>query len=220
MPELPKLIIVGAGGLGAEIAAAAKHANSRSPTFEILGFCDDSASKAGVMIDGLKVLGTAEEVDRTLSTKPRYICAIGNNRIRKEMAARMTALGWQPASVIDPSVVRAESATIGPGSYAAAGVVLSPFAQVGSHVVMNFGCSVTHNVQLEDFSQVAPGARISGFGVVQTGAFVASNAVVAPGVSVGAWATLAACSFALHDVPAGATVMGIPAQVVFRSTKK
>jgi len=216
---LEKLVIVGAGGLGAEVAAAVKNMNADQPTYELLGFCDDDSQKKGTTVDGIPVLGSPEEVERTLGNRLGYLCAIGSNRARMALVGRLSALGWEGSRVIDPSVVRAASARIGPGSYVAPGTVLSPFVEIGSHVIVNFNCSITHNVVLESHSQVAPGGRISGFGILRTGAFVASNGVVAPGVTVGRWATLGACSFAMKDVKDGVTAVGVPARVVFRPTR-
>ena len=220
MSGLEKLIIVGAGGLGSEVASVVKRMNSHAPTFDFLGFCDDSADKRGHQIEGVAVLGAADQIDRELNSKPSFICAIGNNRIRLDVVTRLLALGWKGASVVDPSVYCSESVIIGPGSYVAPQSTLSPYCEIGSHVIVNFGASITHNVKLEDYSQVAPGAGVMGFGALKEGAFVAANGVVMPGVTIGAWATLGACSFAMQDIPDGATAVGVPARVVFRSGAK
>jgi sugar O-acyltransferase (sialic acid O-acetyltransferase NeuD family) len=215
-----KLIIVGAGGLGSEVAAAVKCMNTRERALELLGFCDDDGSKKGSSVEGVPVLGIPEQVNGDLAIKPGFICAIGNNRIRQAIVRRLLDLAWNPVRVIDPSVISAESARIGPGSYVAAGSVLSPFVEIASHVIVNFNCSITHNVKLDDFSQVAPGGGVMGFGALKVGAFVASNGVVAPGVTIGQWATLGACSFAMRNVEDGATAVGVPARVVFRSPSR
>jgi acetyltransferase EpsM len=220
MSSLEKLIIVGAGGLGSEVASVVKRVTSDAPRFELLGYCDDSAEKRGQKIEGFPVLGTAEQIDRELDSKPSFVCAIGNNRIRLEVVKRLLGLGWKGATIVDPSVYCAETVKIGPGSYVAPKSTLSPYVEIGSHVIVNFGASITHNVKLENYSQVAPGAGVMGFGTLKEGAFVAANGAVMPGVTIGAWATLGACSFAMHDVPDGATAVGVPARVVFRSGAK
>ncbi len=196
---------------------AAENRNSSSPTFEILGFCDDDSAKKGNTFFGYPVLGNPEEVDAMLPEKPGFLCAIGNNRRRAEIVQRLMALNWTPVAVIDPSAIIARDVRIGAGTYVAAGSSLSPNARVGSHVILNLNCMITHDNLVEDYVQVCPGASLSGFSIVKTGAVVGSNAVVAPCVSIGEWSTLGANSFAVESVPDGATAIGIPARVMFRA---
>lgn len=217
--KLQKLIIIGAGGLGSEVAWAAENLNARLPRFEILGFCDDDPARKGSKFYGYEVLGTPDEIDSRLSEKPGFLCAVGNNRRRAEVVRRVLAMGWSPASVIEPSVMIARDVHIGSGTYVAAGATLSPDARIGEHVILNLKCTIAHHSHVEDFAQVSPTACVSGYCVVKTGAMLGSNAVVGPRVVVGMWATLGASSFAVENIPDGATAMGNPARVMFRSSK-
>src|SRR5437879_3342731 len=141
MPVLRALVIFGAGGLGSEVAASVQRINSGASTFDLLGFCDDDNTKRGTKIDGIPVLGVPEDVNQSLKAKPAFLCAVGNNRSRQKLVARMLALGWEPCRIVDPSVVSASSAKVGAGSYVAAGVILSPMAEIGEHVIVNFSSS-------------------------------------------------------------------------------
>ncbi len=217
MANLQKLVVMGAGGLGSEVVWAAENRNANSPTFEILGYCDDDSAKKGNTFFGYPVLGNPEEVDAMLPEKPGFVCAIGNNRRRAQIVQRLMALNWTPVTVVEPSAIIARDVRIGLGTYIAAGSTLSPNAQVGSHVILNLNCMITHDNLVEDYVQICPGASLSGFSVVKTGAVVGSNAVVAPCVSIGEWSTLGANSFAVESVPDGATAIGIPARVMFRA---
>lgn len=220
MTKLQKLIVMGAGGLGSEVVWAAENRNALSPTFDILGFCDDDLAKKGTEFFGYRVLGNPEEVDLMYPEKPGFLCAIGNNRRRTAVVERMLALSWTPVAVVDPSAIVARGVSIGAGTYVAAGSSLSPNARIGSHVILNLNCMVTHDNVVEDYAQVCPGASLSGFSIVKTGAVVGSNAVVAPGVSIGQWSTLGANSFAVESIPDGVTAIGTPARAMFRSPNK
>jgi serine acetyltransferase len=48
------------------------------------------------------------------------------------------------------------------------------------------------------------------------GGFVGSNGVAAPGVAIADWATVGAASLVVHDVPAKATALGVPARILGR----
>ncbi len=52
------------------------------------------------------------------------------------------------------------------------------------------------------------------------GTYVGTNAAILPELTVGAWATVGACSAVITNVPAGATVMGVPSQVVMTLKQK
>lgn len=216
MTKPRRLMIVGAGGFGPEVAWAARMFNRVHPTFELVGLCDDDPAKKGQRLDGLEVLGVPEEAGAALGGKPWFVCAVGDNASRAAMVERLLRLGWLPATVIDPTVYVADGVVVGDGSYVGAGSILSPHAQVAEHVIINHHCSIGHDALIASFAQVSPGSRVSGHCVLDEGALLGSNAVVAPGKRIGRFATLGACSFAMTDVPDGATAVGIPARVTVR----
>ena len=97
--------------------------------YDILGYCDDNPELKGHVTYGARVLGTPEKVNIDLADKPFFVCAIGKNAVRKQVVERVLAWGWQPVSLVDPSVIVAANVTVGPGTYVGAGTILSPNAQ-------------------------------------------------------------------------------------------
>jgi sugar O-acyltransferase (sialic acid O-acetyltransferase NeuD family) len=212
--SLPQLIIIGAGGAGQEVAWAATSLNSKLK-FSSIAYADDNPEKKGTVLYGYPTLGSIEEINQGLVTKPHFICGVGNNLARIKLVNQALLLGWTPVSIIDPTVMMANDVTIGEGTYIAAGVILSPNSKIGDHVIINHHCSIGHDSQLSDFCQASPGSRISGFAKIGYAATIGSNAIVAPGKSVGDYATLGAASFGVINVPAKATAIGVPAKVIF-----
>ncbi len=216
MTERRKLVVVGAGGFGPEIVWAARRVNGVHPTFDLAGYCDDDPAKRGGQLDGLELLGRPEDMVGRFESPPVFVCAVGNNERRAALVRRLLALGWDPVTVIDPSVHVAEGVVVGDGTYVGAGSILSPHSRIGEHVIINHHCSVGHDSRIEPFANLSPGVRVSGECVVGEGATLGSNAVIAPGKRVGRHATLGACSFALTSVPDQVTAVGVPARVVVR----
>ncbi len=198
--EPPKVVIIGAGGHGKEIAWNIRQMNAVSPSYEILGYCDDEKT-AGEIVLGAPVLGTLEQVAHTYGSNLLYICGVAKNKVRPALVARAEKAGWTPTSVIHPSAVIAEDVQIGPGTYIAAGCYVGPGARLAPHALVNVIASVGHDVTLEEHTQICPGVKLSGGSKIGRGTFIGSNSVVAPGVEVGEWSTLSAATFAAADIP-------------------
>lgn len=210
---MQKLIIIGAGGHGKEVAWSVAEINAREPRFELLGFCDDGLAP-GTVVLGLPVLGPVEAVAAVRGSEIGYICAVGKNKVRPRLVERAAAAGWRPVSVVNPSAVVSPDAEIGPGTFLAPGTYVGPHASVGAHCIVNFHASIGHDAVMGEHVQVCPGARVSGNVRLGTGVFLGSNAAVSPGVTMGDWSKLSACSFAAVPVPPGVTALGIPARIL------
>jgi sugar O-acyltransferase (sialic acid O-acetyltransferase NeuD family) len=211
-----QFIVVGCGGFGKEVLWTAQNFNAVSPTYEIIGYCDDDPTKKGQVIYGHPVLGAPEAVDARLAEKPCFICSIGDNTARARVVGRVLALGWEPVTIIDPSAIVASDVVVGAGTYVGARSILCPNANIGRHVIVNNMATIGHDSRLGDFTQVSPGGRVSGASVMEEGALLGSNAVISQLKKVGRYATLGACSFAMSNIPDYATAVGIPARVTFR----
>jgi sugar O-acyltransferase (sialic acid O-acetyltransferase NeuD family) len=210
------LVIIGCGGFGAEAAWVAEEMNQASanaPLWNLLGYADDDPEKIGSENYGFRVLGNAEAIAHQHEGKEIwYFCAIGNNAVREKVTNRLDQLGWQAATLIHPSVVRAKNAVVGHGTYVGAMSVLAPNSVIGNHVIVNLHVSIGHDSNIEDYANICPGAQINGFCKVGRGSLVGSNASLVQGRQVGSNANLGANSLAINSVPENRTVIGVPAR--------
>ena len=58
------IIIIGAGGVGREVALIIEQINARTPKWNILGIVDDNESMWGKVVNGYVVLGGLSYLDR------------------------------------------------------------------------------------------------------------------------------------------------------------
>lgn len=219
MSEERKLVIIGGGGFGAEALWVAEDQNSSGMnpfSWKIVGFGDDNPDLKGADFAGYSVMGTTEELCRSLDPDTYFYCAVGNNRKRARVARIMLDGGFKGATLIHPSVVMHRTAVVGQGTYVGAGSVIAPGAKIGDFVLINTLAGIGHDSLVGDFSQVCPGAKVNGECRIDGFAFIGSNASVQPKRTVGSGATVGANSFVVRSVASDCVVQGVPARITVR----
>lgn len=199
---MKNIIIVGAGGFGKEVAWIISRINTVNPVFNLVGFCDDDMSKRDDVSCIASFLGSIDDV-KSNQVGSGYICAIGNNKIRKKLMVSLNQSGLTPLSVIDPSAVVAEDAVVGAGSFINVHAAVSTGCKLGCGSIVNINASVGHDVVLGDFAQVCPGVSVSGGCVIGEGALLGSNSCCLPCRKMGAWSVLGAGGVLLTDLEEG-----------------
>ena len=99
-------------------------------------------------------------------------------------------------------------ATIGPGLYIGhiGGIHINPQAVLGSD------CDLAHRVTIGASAMGRKGAPVLGDGV-----YIGTGATLVGKIKVGSGAKIAANTLVINNVPAGATVMGVPARTILRA---
>ena len=211
-PNLPEILIVGAGGHGRVVLEIIQAAAQFRPA----GFIDADAGLAGTTIAGVPVLGSLNVLPRLLQQRKgfRAVIAIGDNRIRRTYAAKVAAAGIELVSAVHPSAIVSPSATVGRNVVIAAGAIIATEAVIGDSVLVNTGAIVDHECHVGDGVHICPGAKLSGRVTVGAGAFIGLGATVIQCLEIGAEAIVGAGAVVIHDVEPGATVVGVPARII------
>jgi sugar O-acyltransferase (sialic acid O-acetyltransferase NeuD family) len=204
------VIVWGTSGHAAAVVDVLAHA----PRFHLHGFVDDvHVDRHGQQRWGASVLGDSGALSTLRDDGVRHLfVAIGDNRTRRDCAARAMAAGFSLPTLTDPHT------HIGGRVEIAAGTVVMPHAcviadaQIGQAVIINTGAIIEHNVCVEDGVHIGPGAVISGWAQIRQGAWVGAGAVIRDRVTVGAGAIVGAGAVVVRDVPADVVVVGVPAR--------
>lgn len=208
------IVIVGAGGHGLEIEAYL----GQIPLFQLAGFIDDHKPR-GSKWGATTVLGGIADLETIFDRTPyQYITAVGANRARREMAARLEALGGPITAAVlrHPSSSVGEDVEIGQGSCLAPGAIVTTHARIGKHVILNVKASVSHDSVIGDYVNLNPGATICGQVTIGEGSYIGAGATVLNGINIGAWSMIGAGAVVTRDVPSRVTVVGVPARVIQR----
>lgn len=210
MADPPPLVIVGAGGLGREVAALIEARNTQEPAWDLRGYVDDDEELHDTSVMGYPVLGSVDWLSRQRNLF--YAIAIGDGNPRRHIASRLDHAHAQPSPLLHPSVSIHRTTTVGPGTILCRRASPTVDVQIGAHVVVDQHCTVGHDSTLADFVTLHPGSRISGSVRLETGVTVGAGAVVLPNTRIGAHATVGAGAVVTENLPPDCTAVGVPAR--------
>jgi sugar O-acyltransferase (sialic acid O-acetyltransferase NeuD family) len=205
MPD--PFLVIGAGGHAKVVIDALLGTGNH-----VVGCFDDNSRLVGTEpIRGIKVVGPAMRVGDEWKKGTFVIVAIGENRVRREVALRLSV---DYGMVVAPSAILGRGVTLGPGTMVLPSATVNIDSAIGGHVILNTGCSVDHDCRIGDYSHVAPGCCLGGDVVVGEGSFLGIGTRVLPGIRIGRWSVVGAGAVVTRDLPDNCTAVGLPARVI------
>jgi len=210
-----RVLIIGAGGHAQVVADILLRHQEQDGSVHPIGFLDDNPALDGRSFIGVPVLGNLgrlSEIDHD-----GVVIALGDNALRKRIYEVMRGRGERLVIARHPAAVVAPDVLIGPGSMICAGVVVNTGTEIGANVILNTSSSADHHNRIGDHVHIAPGAHLGGEVTLGEGVLVGIGATVMPRVRVSDWARIGAGACVHNPVPAGLTVVGVPARPLGRN---
>ncbi|MEM6560648.1 MAG: acetyltransferase [Planctomycetota bacterium] len=207
MATSPQIVIVGAGGHGKVVLDIVRAAGRYKP----VGFVD--ADERARDVGGLPVLGDIRALPKLAANGVTgCIIAIGGGHVRRSYAEEARDANLELVNAVHPAANVSPTATLGVNVVVAAGATVCTEATLADSVIVNTNAVVDHECRVDVAAHIAPGALLAGRVTVGVEAFVGMGAKVIQCLSIGERATVGAGAVVVHDVPAGVTVLGVPAR--------
>lgn len=172
---------------------------------------------SGVADMGTPRLGADEDLPTLFAQGYQYaFVGVGTVKAsghRERLDGVLRAVGFSVPSLIHPSAFVSNGADIADGTQVLPRAIVNTGAKVGRGTIVNSGAVVEHDCVVGAFSHIGPGAVLCASVQVGARAHVGAGATVRQGIAVGDDATVGAGAVVVRDVPAGATVVGVPARV-------
>ncbi|MDP7112610.1 MAG: transferase [Myxococcota bacterium] len=207
------IVVYGAGGLGREVEWLIRRINHVSPRFDFVGFVVTDRSKLGLNHSTERVIGDEDWLlqrdDMAIALgigTPAARLAIGD-RLRARLSDDHFPALYDPSAIADE-----DSLTMEPGSVITAGCVLTVGCVMERFSYLNLDCTVGHEGVIGPGSVLNPSVNVSGGVTIGEGVLVGTGAQILQYIQIGDGATVGAGAVVTRDVPAGQTVVGVPAR--------
>ncbi|MDT5062517.1 MAG: hypothetical protein QOH63_2976 [Acidobacteriota bacterium] len=209
-----RVVIIGAGVHGREIAEILRHPLQQGKAPEVLGFVDETPALRHKVIDALPVLGDwswFEGVDRS---EIAVICASGFSHTRKMLVERARASGFTFANAISHVAYLSPHAKIGEGVVICQHAIACRGTLIDDHAIINLGSIVSHDTKIARYGTINPGVNLAGNVSIGEGCYLGIGSSVIQGISIGSWTTIGAGAAVIKDLPDNVTAVGVPARVI------
>jgi len=207
------IVIVGASGMGKEVAWLIENINCNNETWNIIGFIDDDPALNDInTIFRYPFLGSSDWLQ--INKKDVFVTiAIGKGRIRKKVQEKLMQFDHiKFATLVDPSVRIDKTVSIGDGSIICRNCSITVDITIGKGVLLNVNSLIGHDARIGDFCTFLPYSMAAGSVEIGECCEVGSGAFIIQGAKIVENTIIAPLSAVYKDITNSGMYIGNPAR--------
>lgn len=184
---------------------------------DIYGYLDDNPSLLNKTVNGFKVLGKIEDIEKFKDKINCVLYAIASIKFikkKEEIITKIKNLGFKFCTVIHPTAVISNQAVLNEGVFIGPRVIIQPGTVINNHVIIYSGSIIEHDNKIDDYSFIAPGVVTSGNVSIGKGVFVGTGSCIKNNIQIGDYSIIGIGSNVVEDVEKNKVVFGNPARVI------
>ena len=209
-----QLIVLGTGGHASVLIDILRQQDR-----EILGVVSPDLIVRSKVFDGIEHFKSDEDVSKFDNRSVKLVNGIGSlpgSNLRAKVYSKFKALGYEFETVIAPSAIISDYATLEEGVQIFTSAIVQTNAFVGANSIINTGAIVEHDCVIGMNNHIAPGVTLSGQVITAANVHVGTGASIIQNVSVGANSVVAAGSVLTKCL--GENLLHLPA-VAFKKVR-
>jgi sugar O-acyltransferase (sialic acid O-acetyltransferase NeuD family) len=206
---MKKLGVFCAGNLGREVYDMVARINTKEVRWSEIFFIDNhprSEKYYGKQVYSL------EEFERN-GEDIEFIIANGEPSVREEIYMQLKRSEYKLATIIDPTAIVSETATLGEGVIITAFSTISSNVCIAENVLIQSYICVGHDIKVGANSVISANAAIGGGTCIGRNAFIGMGAAVRENLRIEDGSVVGMGAVVFNDVAAGTTMIGNPARV-------
>jgi sugar O-acyltransferase (sialic acid O-acetyltransferase NeuD family) len=213
--NMESIVLIGGGGHCISCIDVIRSENK----FEIVGVLD-TPDKVGSVIDGIKVIGTDDDIPKLAEKYRNFLITIGqikSSEKRVNIYYLVKKSNGNLPVVVSPYAYVSQSAILGEGTIVMHKSLINAKAVIGKNCIINTGALIEHEAVVGDFCHISTQAVINGQAVIGSNSFAGSNSVIANNISLPAGVILAAGACILRSSDKAGVYFGNPARKSLKS---
>ena len=208
--EFGRIAIIGAGGLGCQIAHIALQSG-----YNVVGFFDDFFRDL-IVYNGLPLLGKIDDVIRMREKYDSIVIGVGYKHFsfRASLFQKMKKNHITLATIIHHTAYIDKTAIIGEGSVIHANVTIDKNCRIGNNVFINISSTIAHDSFIGDHSFLAPCVAIAGATQIGCCSFIGINATIINRLQLPDNIIIVAGAVVFNNFEESGTYVGVPARLM------
>jgi sugar O-acyltransferase (sialic acid O-acetyltransferase NeuD family) len=205
------LYLCGAGN--SEGVRLAMILNKLEDRWDRLVVLDDDPKRHGAELIGVPIEGSLDTLKNANPETDEVVNLVARvTKTRKKVRDRILSYGIPFAPLIHPNV-DLYGATMDDDVIIYQNVTIGPEVSLGPGCVVFMGAIVGHECRAAECCVMAANSVLNARVILDDCVYIGTNSTTVPEMKIGAGAIIGAGSVIMFDIPAGATAIGVPAEI-------